>query len=284
MGNKTECTGFLARATIKPETKAGLDKTESRPPFLLPTPRSHGSQSGGGRVGSRSKCSSPVPPNAPISRQRSCECAVMLRMLRHRIDRPSSHFFSVHSLYISDTQGRTRWEGSSPSLCLADHSDGILHSRPRLTATRGCSCRYGGKGLWARRRLVCQRSTAEKPDTIELTRHTITPEDQQSSPVAFFPDASSDSGSLSQIFQKTKEIARAAGMDDNKKLEKIVDAVKFLSDVEDLAEEARIPYLHEFKAKIENKETWFEIDKEMKRWGAVASETQKRTENRIKRI
>jgi hypothetical protein len=29
MGNKTECTGFLARATIKPETKAGLDKTES---------------------------------------------------------------------------------------------------------------------------------------------------------------------------------------------------------------------------------------------------------------
>ncbi|KAF1856606.1 hypothetical protein Lal_00038472 [Lupinus albus] len=29
MGNKTECTGFFARATIKPETKAGLDKTES---------------------------------------------------------------------------------------------------------------------------------------------------------------------------------------------------------------------------------------------------------------
>ncbi|YP_004927503.1 hypothetical protein BrnapMp003 (mitochondrion) [Brassica napus] len=33
---------------------------------------------------SRSKCSSPVPPNAPISRQRLCECAVMLRMLRNR--------------------------------------------------------------------------------------------------------------------------------------------------------------------------------------------------------
>lgn len=78
---------------------------------------------------SRSKCSSPVPPNAPISRQRSCECAVMLRMLRHRIDRPSSRSFPVHSLYISDTQGRTRWEGSSPSLCPADHSAGILHSR-----------------------------------------------------------------------------------------------------------------------------------------------------------
>ena len=47
---------------------------------------------------SRSKCSSPVPPNAPISRQRSCECAVMLRMLRHRIDRPSSRSFPVHSV------------------------------------------------------------------------------------------------------------------------------------------------------------------------------------------
>lgn len=91
---------------------------------------------------SRSKCSSPVPPNAPISRQRSCECAVMLRMLRLDIDRPSSRSFPVHSLYISDTQGRTRWEGSSPSLCPADHSAGILHSRLRLTAARGCSCRY----------------------------------------------------------------------------------------------------------------------------------------------
>lgn len=92
---------------------------------------------------SRSKCSSPVPPNAPISRQRSCECAVMLRMLRYRIDRPSSRSFPVHSLYISDTQGKTRWEGScSPSLCPADHSAGILHSRLRLTAAWGCSCRY----------------------------------------------------------------------------------------------------------------------------------------------
>ncbi|KAJ4975939.1 hypothetical protein NE237_001045 [Protea cynaroides] len=86
---------------------------------------------------SRSKCSSPVPPNAPISRQRSCECAVMLRMLRHRIDRPSSRSFPVHSLCISNTQGRTRWEGSSPGLCPADHSAGISHSRPRLTAARG---------------------------------------------------------------------------------------------------------------------------------------------------
>ncbi|PHT51000.1 hypothetical protein CQW23_10747 [Capsicum baccatum] len=90
---------------------------------------------------SRSKCSSPVPPNAPISRQRSCECAVMLRMLHHRIDRSSSRSFPVHSFYISDTQGRTRWEGSSPSLYPADHSAGISHSRPRLTVARGCSCR-----------------------------------------------------------------------------------------------------------------------------------------------
>ena len=91
---------------------------------------------------SRSKCSSPVPPNAPISRQRSCECAVMLRMLRHGIDRLSSPSFPVHSLYISDTQGRTRWEESCPSLCPVDHSAGILHSRLRLTAARECNCRY----------------------------------------------------------------------------------------------------------------------------------------------
>ncbi|KAJ4956640.1 hypothetical protein NE237_013423 [Protea cynaroides] len=75
---------------------------------------------------SKSKCSSPFPLNAPISQQRSCD----------------SRSFPVHSLCISDTQGRTRWEGSSPSLCPADHSAGILHSRPRLTAARGCSCRY----------------------------------------------------------------------------------------------------------------------------------------------
>ncbi|KAL9440860.1 hypothetical protein AB3S75_019522 [Citrus x aurantiifolia] len=35
---------------------------------------------------SRSKCRSPAPPNALISRQGSSGCAVMLRMLRHRID------------------------------------------------------------------------------------------------------------------------------------------------------------------------------------------------------
>ncbi|GAV76867.1 LOW QUALITY PROTEIN: hypothetical protein CFOL_v3_20340, partial [Cephalotus follicularis] len=89
---------------------------------------------------SRSKCSSPIPPNAPISRQRSCECAVMLRMmLLHRIDRPSSRSFSVHSLYISNTQGKT---GRSSSLCPTYHSTVILHSRLCLTAAWGWSCRY----------------------------------------------------------------------------------------------------------------------------------------------
>ncbi|KAM3311076.1 hypothetical protein ACQJBY_031627 [Aegilops geniculata] len=66
----------------------------------------------------------------------------MLRMLRHGIDRFSSPSFPVHSLCISDTQGRTRWEESCPSLCPVDHSAGILHSRLRLTAARECSCRY----------------------------------------------------------------------------------------------------------------------------------------------
>ncbi|CAN0907381.1 hypothetical protein LINGRAHAP2_LOCUS24778 [Linum grandiflorum] len=65
-----------------------------------------------------------------------------IKRFLHRIDRPSSRCFPVHSLYISDTQGRTRWEGSSPSLCPADHSAGILHSRLRLTAAQGCSFRY----------------------------------------------------------------------------------------------------------------------------------------------
>ncbi|XLT59663.1 hypothetical protein HN873_052267 [Arachis hypogaea] len=53
-------------------------------------------------------------------------------------------FFSGSlALYLQHTRlGRTRWEGSSPSLCPADHSAGILHSRLRLTATQGWSCRY----------------------------------------------------------------------------------------------------------------------------------------------
>jgi hypothetical protein len=49
MGNKTECTGFLARTTIKPETKAGLDKTESimvrRPSLKWNLKKTHSSRS-----------------------------------------------------------------------------------------------------------------------------------------------------------------------------------------------------------------------------------------------
>ncbi|EOY16884.1 185, putative [Theobroma cacao] len=62
---------------------------------------------------SKSKCNSPIPPNASISQQRSRECIIMLQMPNHRIDRPNSRSFSMHSLYISNTQGRTLWEGSS---------------------------------------------------------------------------------------------------------------------------------------------------------------------------
>ncbi|KAK7322028.1 hypothetical protein VNO80_33859 [Phaseolus coccineus] len=50
-------------------------------------------------------------------------------------------FFSgALALYLRHT--RKDAVGSSPSLCPADHSAGILHSRLRLTAARGWSCRY----------------------------------------------------------------------------------------------------------------------------------------------
>lgn len=110
----------------------------------LPTLRSHGSQSGG-RVGSKYH-----EPSVPHIYQ---EASVVHRFHRMLLslgkDRVSVQLcfgcfamgstlfpFPVHSLCISDTQGRTRWEGSSPSLCPADHSAGISHSRPRLTAAR----------------------------------------------------------------------------------------------------------------------------------------------------
>ncbi|XP_019052208.1 PREDICTED: LOW QUALITY PROTEIN: uncharacterized protein LOC109114312, partial [Nelumbo nucifera] len=123
------------------------------PPSLLPTLRSHGSQSRGGRVGSRYHEPS-VPHIYPEASVVHRFHRMLLSLGKDRvsvqlcfgcfaiIDRPSSRSFPVHSLCISDTQGRTRWEGSSPSLCPADHSAGISHSRPRLTAARGCSCRY----------------------------------------------------------------------------------------------------------------------------------------------
>ena len=50
-------------------------------------------------------------------------------------------FFSgALALYLRHT--RKDAVGSSPSLCPADHSAGISHSRPRFTVARGCSCRY----------------------------------------------------------------------------------------------------------------------------------------------
>ena len=120
-------------------------------PFALPTLRSHGYQSGG-RAGSRYH-----EPSVPHIYQEASVVHRFHRMLLSlgkdcvsvqlcfgcfAIDRPSSRSFPVHSLYISDTQGRTRWEESCPSLCPVDHSAGILHSRLRLTAARECSCRY----------------------------------------------------------------------------------------------------------------------------------------------
>ncbi|XP_039131841.1 uncharacterized protein LOC120268566 [Dioscorea cayenensis subsp. rotundata] len=120
-------------------------------PFALPTLRSHGYQSKV-RVGSRYH-----EPSVPHIYQEASVVHRFHRMLlslgKNRvsvqlcfgcfaIDRPSSCSFPVHSLCISDTQGRTRWEGSSPSLCPADHSAGIFYSRLRLTAPRGYSYSY----------------------------------------------------------------------------------------------------------------------------------------------
>ncbi|KAH0903392.1 hypothetical protein HID58_042895 [Brassica napus] len=81
----------------------------------------------------RSKCSSQVPPNAPISRQRLCEFAIDPVPVLFRFTR-----------FISPIprEGRGGKGFLHPSLCPADHSAGILHSRLRLTTARGCSCRY----------------------------------------------------------------------------------------------------------------------------------------------
>lgn len=48
-----------------------------------------------------------------------------------------TQIFSLQSLYISYTLKGTWWEGSSPSLSLADHSAGVSHSHySRLTIAR----------------------------------------------------------------------------------------------------------------------------------------------------
>ncbi|KAK9705507.1 hypothetical protein RND81_07G062200 [Saponaria officinalis] len=58
---------------------------------------------------------------------------------------PSAHSpFSRFSKQrrTGEQEERRGGEESSPSLCPANHFAGISHSRPRLTAARGCSCRY----------------------------------------------------------------------------------------------------------------------------------------------
>ncbi|KAK6914942.1 Elongation factor EFG, domain V-like [Dillenia turbinata] len=101
---------------------------------------------------SRSKCSSPVPPNAPVSRQRLCECAVMLRMLRHRRDRPSSRSFPVmvKPLYnIKVYLPVIEWFGFSSTLratssgqafaqCVFDHWD-MMSSDPLENGTQAAN-------------------------------------------------------------------------------------------------------------------------------------------------
>ena len=59
---------------------------------------------------SKSKCSSPVSPNAPISQQRSSECKweVMLWSLFHGIEPTQIHFFS-HALALYLWHTRTQW-------------------------------------------------------------------------------------------------------------------------------------------------------------------------------
>ncbi|CAH2065615.1 unnamed protein product [Thlaspi arvense] len=61
---------------------------------------------------SRSKCSSPL-------------CFGCFA-----IDRPSSRSFPVHSLYISNTQGRTRWEGVPPASLKKLGSSGVTQGGP----------------------------------------------------------------------------------------------------------------------------------------------------------
>ena len=70
-----------------------------------------------------------------------------------------------------------------------------------------------------------------------------------------------------EICQRADEIARKAGVTNESTLANVVDSVKYLTDVDLLDEEDRLPILYEWKKKIENPTTWFEIDKECKRWG-----------------
>jgi len=70
---------------------------------------------------------------------------------------------------------------------------------------------------------------------------------------------------------QAREVAREqGGVRDELMLEKLVDAVKYLADVDELPEEKGIPALIEVRGEITKKEPstiWFYIDQEMKRWG-----------------
>ena len=72
---------------------------------------------------------------------------------------------------------------------------------------------------------------------------------------------------LLAICHRAEEIARNSGVTDAERLSNIVDAVKYLADVDELDEEARIPALHAFKEGLDKNETWVKIDQECKRWG-----------------
>lgn len=70
-----------------------------------------------------------------------------------------------------------------------------------------------------------------------------------------------------QICHRAEEIARNSGVTDAERLSNIVDAVKYLADVDELDEEARIPALQAFKEGLDKRETWVKIDQECKKWG-----------------
>lgn len=76
---------------------------------------------------------------------------------------------------------------------------------------------------------------------------------------------------LQEICVQAREVAREqGGVRDELMLEKLVDAVKYLADVDELPEEKGIPALIEVRGEITKKEPstiWFYIDQEMKRWG-----------------
>ncbi|CAN1352488.1 NADH-ubiquinone oxidoreductase chain 4L [Linum perenne] len=72
---------------------------------------------------------------------------------------------------------------------------------------------------------------------------------------------------LFEICEEAKTVARNAGVTDPRILSNIEDAVKYLADVEEVQEEARIPVLRQFFIDLHQTDLWVKIDKECKRWG-----------------